>query len=162
MLHPLQSAKVRVKHFNLLFLCGSWWVLWLMLPFFYWHTWGEHCFESSLIVLLSSSFLTLPPVAKMFQFESIAKKRAGKNKFTFLLKFPLTFSFDTKSRSAFFWTKSVIQSSSTEELVLEDGGAEEERAASPSCSRAAASCFLFSSWSVSQLRAPQMRLRDLP
>lgn len=56
-----------------------------------------------------------------------------------------TFNFDTISRSAFFWTKSVIQSGSAEELLVEDWAAEVERDASPSCSRAAASCRLFSS-----------------
>lgn len=72
-----------------------------------------------------------------------------------------TFNFDTKSRSAFFWTKSVIQSGSAEELVEEEGAAE-ERDDSSFCRRAAVSCLLFSSKSVSQLKAPHMRLRDLP
>lgn len=73
-----------------------------------------------------------------------------------------TFNFDTKSRSAFFWIKSVIQSGSDEELLVGAWTAEVERTASPSCSRAAASCLFFSSWSVSQLSAPHIRLRDLP
>lgn len=56
----------------------------------------------------------------------------------------------------------MIQSGSDEELLVEDWTAEVERTASPPCSRAAASCLFFSSWSVSQLSAPHIRLRDLP
>lgn len=56
----------------------------------------------------------------------------------------------------------MIQSGSAEELVVDDGSVEAESAASPSCSRAAASCLFLSSWSASQLRAPHIRLSDLP
>lgn len=86
-----------------------------------------------------------------------------------LLSCCTTFSLSTSSRSAFFCIKSVIQSGSVEDERPEEepspceGCVEElSMVTSLSCRRPTTSCFFFSSWSRSQVRAPQIRLRDLP